>query len=52
MFDVHFPAGADIITVSADILKRMELEGKNLKEYSRETVQQFYDDAKAAGYTL
>ena len=52
VFDVHFPAGADIITVSADILKRMELEGKNLKEYSRETVQQFYDDAKAAGYTL
>lgn len=52
VFDVYFPAGADIITVSADILKRMELEDKDLTDYSRETVKQFYDDAKAAGYTI
>ena len=30
----------------------MKLEGKNLIEYSRETAQMFYDDAKAANYTI
>jgi len=45
-------AGADIITVSPNILKKMDLIGKNLDLYSLETVQMFYNDAKEAGYTL
>lgn len=52
VFDVHFSAGADIITVSRDILKRMALKEKDLDDYSRETVKQFYDDAKEAGYSI
>lgn len=44
--------GCDIITVTKDILSKMKLEGKNLLDYSRETVQLFYNDAKAAGYHL
>lgn len=45
-------AGAHIITVTPDILDKVKLLGKNLEEYSRETVQMFYDDAKSAGYKL
>ena len=45
-------AGADIITVSRDILKKLELKGKDLTEYSRETSAQFYSDAQLAGYSL
>ena len=52
VLDVYFPAGADIITVSPEILDKLKLYGKDLTDYSRETVKQFYDDAKAAGYTL
>lgn len=45
-------AGAHIITVPPDMLKKMNLFGKNLAEYSLETVQMFYNDASAAGYNL
>ena len=44
--------GCDIITCTPEILAKLSLEGKNLLEYSRETVQMFHDDAKAAGYKL
>lgn len=44
--------GCDIITVPPDMLGKLHLLGKDLTEFSRETVQQFYDDAQAAGYTL
>lgn len=44
--------GADIITVTKDILKKMALEGKNLLEYSRETVAMFHSDAKQSGYRI
>lgn len=44
--------GCDIITCTPDLIAKMPLEGKNLKEYSRETVAMFYEDAKAAGYTI
>lgn len=44
--------GCDIITITADILKKMKLEGKNLLDYSRETVQMFFDDAREAGYSI
>lgn len=52
--DVHVAdsMGCDIITVTKDILAKMPLEGKNLMDYSRETVKMFYDDARAAGYSL
>ena len=44
--------GCDIITVTPDILERLSLGGKDLMQYSLETVQMFFDDAKNAGYTL
>jgi transaldolase len=44
--------GCHIITVTSDLLKKLCLVGKDLHEYSRETVIMFYEDAKAAGYRL
>jgi transaldolase len=44
--------GCHIITATTDILKKLHLVGKDLHEYSVETVQMFYDDAKKAGYRL
>lgn len=44
--------GCDIITVTPDILKKLSLIGKDLGEYSLETVKMFYEDAKKAGYSL
>jgi transaldolase len=44
--------GCHIITVTNDVLKKLELVGKDLAQYSLETVKMFYNDAKAAGYTL
>jgi transaldolase len=44
--------GCHIITVTTDILKKLQLIGKDLDEYSLETVKMFYDDAKKAGYRL
>ena len=45
-------AGCDIITLTPALLEKRNLQGKNLDDYSRETVQMFYDDAVAAGLTL
>ena len=43
----------DIITATPSILTKYEkLASKNLEQFSLETVQMFYNDAKAAGYTL
>ena len=39
-------AGADIITLTPDLLRKMKNIGKNLTEYSLETVKMFYEDAK------
>ena len=44
--------GCQIITVTADILKKLPLVGKDLDQYSQETVQMFRDDAVKAGYVL
>ncbi len=44
--------GCDIITVTPDILKSIDNFGKDLEEYSWETVKMFYDDAESAGYKL
>lgn len=44
--------GCHIITATNDILKKLSLVGKDLERYSLETVEMFYKDAKAAGYTI
>ncbi|HVY39476.1 MAG TPA: transaldolase [Polyangia bacterium] len=44
--------GCDIITVTPDLLKKLELVGKDLAEFSLETVQMFFKDAQAAGFVL
>ncbi len=44
--------GCHIITATNDILKKLSLVGKNLDEYSLETVEMFYKDATAAGYSI
>jgi transaldolase len=45
-------AGAHIITLSPDLLAKYARFGRDLTEFSRLTVQQFYDDAQVAGLTL
>ena len=44
--------GCHIITATNDILKKLALVDKDLDKYSLETVEMFYKDAKAAGYTI
>ena len=44
--------GCHIITLTPDLLAKLRLRHKDLVEYSRETVQMFYDDAQRAGLTL
>jgi transaldolase len=44
--------GCHIITATSDILKKLDLIGKDLDEYSRDTVKMFYQDACKAGYQL
>jgi transaldolase len=41
-----------IITVTNDILKKLELLGKDLNDYSLDTVKMFRNDAVAAGFAL
>jgi transaldolase len=44
--------GCHIITVTPDLLRKLAMVGKPLDELSLDTVKMFYNDAKAAGYTL
>lgn len=44
--------GCHIITVTNDILKKLSLVGKDLNEFSLETVKMFFEDAKKAGFEL
>jgi transaldolase len=44
--------GCHIITATPDILKKLANLGKDLGEFSLETVTMFYNDAQAAGFTL
>jgi transaldolase len=44
--------GCHIITVTPDILASLKTFGKDLNEYSLETVQMFYRDAQSAGFSL
>jgi transaldolase len=45
-------SGCHIITATADIIKKLDLLGKDLEDYSLETVQMFYRDAVAAGFSI
>jgi transaldolase len=44
--------GCHVITVTNDILKKLQLVGFDLDEYSLDTVKMFRQDAMAAGFTL
>ncbi len=44
--------GCHIITATSDILRKLDLIGKDLNEYSLDTVKMFYEDARKAGYQL
>ena len=44
--------GCHIITVTNDILAKLKLVGKDLGDFSLDTVQMFHNDAAKAGYTL
>ena len=44
--------GCHVITVTNDILKKLSLVGKDMDDYSLETVKMFYDDGHAAKYKL
>jgi len=44
--------GCQVITVTNDILKKLELVGYSLEEYSLDTVKMFYNDALHAGYSI
>jgi len=43
---------SDIITMTPDLIKKLPLLGKNLDDYSIETVKMFYNDAQASGYKI
>jgi transaldolase len=45
-------SGCHIITVTPDLLKKLALVGKDLADYSLDTVKMFHGDARAAGYRL
>jgi transaldolase len=44
--------GCHIITCTSDIIKKLPTIGKDLAEFSLETVELFYQDATAAGYSI
>jgi transaldolase len=45
-------SGCDIVTVPNELLSKLNLVGKDLTEYSRETVEAFFRDAAAAAYQI
>jgi transaldolase len=44
--------GCDIITVTHDVLKKLDLVGRSLDEFSLDTVKMFYADAQKAGFAI
>ena len=44
--------GCHIITATNDILKKLPLLGKDLTQFSLDTVKMFYNDAQKAGYKI
>ena len=45
-------SGADIITLTDDLLRSLPTLGKDLYDYSLDTVKMFYNDGKALGYKI
>jgi len=45
-------SGCHIITVTPDVLKKLDTLGKDLATFSLETVRMFYDDALSAGLQI
>ena len=44
--------GCDIITITDDIYKKLNLKNKDLNQFSLETVKMFYDDGLASGFKI
>jgi transaldolase len=44
--------GCHVITATPDILNKLSLVGKDLAEYSLDTVRMFFNDAKTAGFSI
>lgn len=44
--------GCHIITVTSDILRKLDVVGRSLHDYSLDTVKMFYNDAVKSGFTL
>jgi transaldolase len=44
--------GCHVITVTHDLLKKLPLLGKDLDEFSQETVRMFHRDGVSAGFKL
>lgn len=44
--------GCHVITVTNDVLRKLELVGKDLDDYSLDTVKMFHGDASSAGFSL
>jgi transaldolase len=44
--------GCHIITATPDLIAKLQLFGKDLTQYSLETVKMFHEDARAAGFKL
>lgn len=44
--------GCQVITMTKDLIKKLGNVGKDLLDYSLETVQMFHEDGVTAGYTL
>lgn len=44
--------GCHVITATSDVLNKLKLVGKDLDEYSLETVKMFRDDAVKAGFAI
>jgi len=45
-------SGADIITLSTDLIKKFELRNKDLTVFSVETIQQFYNDGVDSNFRI
>jgi transaldolase len=44
--------GCHVITATSDVLAKLALVGKDLADFSLETVKMFHDDARASEYSL
>jgi transaldolase len=44
--------GCHVITATTEILNKLELIGKDLSQYSLETVKMFKQDAESSGYGI